>query len=238
MRKISYWAKRNPAPAITLIVFIKIALIALALLLGTILRESGILMTSQVFYIAACILLLTVILYPRRKVEVTKNYYLRKTCDFMISFAAFISVAGMANHPEAAPGLGFTSGAGAFIIRPTAEQILKTLKENPDKKLSRAEKRILKREFNKQLLVFAKAKLKGDKDGGDKSAVIIITIIAALGLGFLLAALVCNLSCNGADAAAVIVGLVGGIGIVWGTIAVIRSINRKKDKNTAVPASE
>ena len=239
MKKISYWARKNPRLAITLIVIIQLVLIALAVTTGTLLRQSGTLLNSSVFYIATGIMLLAFMLYPRQKpVAYYKKYYLRKTCDLMFSIAAFISVAGMANNPVSAPGFGFTSKVGAYIVKPSAEQILNTLKENPDKKLTRAEKRILKKEFNKQLLTFAKAKLSGDKEGSEQSGLILLTIIAALGIGFLLAGLVCSLSCNGSNAAAVAMAVVGAVGLIWGTVAVIKSIKKKQDKNAAEPATQ
>jgi hypothetical protein len=113
---------------------------------------------------------------------------------------------------------------------PTAEQILASLKYRDKSSLTRLEKRILKAEFKKQLKVWTLAKITGKKEEGDKAGLIILAIIGAIGLFFLVASLSCSLSCNGSDAAAVAVLLLGTAAIVLGLIAVIRSINRKKRK--------
>lgn len=239
MRKISYWARLHPLPAVSLIVFLKITLAVWAVWFGYQLRQEGMLLPSSLLYVAGCTALLCIAAYPDRKRSYSiARYYRQKSCDFLLTIASFVSIAVMANHPEASPGLTGNMPVQAFVIRPTAEQILQQLKENPAKKLSRSEKKILKKEFNKQLLIYAKAKLTGNKEGSDKSAMIILTIIAAIGLGILLASLVCSLSCNGSDAAAVAVALIGGVALIWGTIAIIRSINRKKNKGAAVSAEQ
>jgi len=81
------------------------------------------------------------------------------------------------------------------------------------------------------LLQYTKAKLKGDKTTGEEIALIILTCIAAVGLLYLVAALACTLSCNGSDAAAIIVAVLGTVAVIWGAVAVIRSINRKHAKS-------
>ena len=82
--------------------------------------------------------------------------------------------------------------------------------------------------------------MKGNKDGDAKAGLIIVTIIAALGLLYLVAALACSLSCNGSDAAAVVVLILGLAAIIWGTIAVINRISRgpkKKKKESPAPGN-
>ena len=72
----------------------------------------------------------------------------------------------------------------------------------------------------------------GKKADAEQVALIILACIAAVGLLYLVMALACTLSCNGSDAAAVIVAILGLAGIIWGLIAVIRAINRKKTKTS------
>ena len=81
-----------------------------------------------------------------------------------------------------------------------------------------------------QLKKLVTAKLSGDKEAGKRTGLIILAIIGALGLTLLLSSLVCSLSCGGSDAAAVIVGILGIAGIIWGTIALIKLIKRKHPK--------
>lgn len=98
--------------------------------------------------------------------------------------------------------------------KPASEEILASIHENGKVHLTKQEKRILKPEFRKQLKLYAKAKLRGDKSSGEKALLIILTIIAALRLLYLLAALACSISCGGADALAVIVAVLDTAGIV------------------------
>lgn len=108
--------------------------------------------------------------------------------------------------------------------------------EHRDKKsLTRQEKRILKHELKKQVKIYIKSKLSGEKAEGDQAFLIILTIIAALGVMYLIAALSCTLACNGSDGAAVAVAILGVAGVIWATIAIINRITRgpkKKFSNT------
>jgi threonine/homoserine/homoserine lactone efflux protein len=76
--------------------------------------------------------------------------------------------------------------------------------------------------------MYAKAKVTNDKQGGDRAVAIILACIAAVGLLFLVSMLACSLACNGSDAAAVAVMVLGTAAIVFGLIAVIRGTRRKK----------
>ena len=109
---------------------------------------------------------------------------------------------------------------------PEAERLLKAFTNGEKQAFSKKEKRIIKDEFKYQLAQYAKAKLTGDKKGGDQTALIILTCIVAVGLIYLLAAIACNLSCSGSDAAAVIVLVVGLAAIIWGMVVIMRRINR------------
>jgi hypothetical protein len=120
----------------------------------------------------------------------------------------------------------YASSSIAISKPPTAEEILASLKYRDKKTLTKQEKKILKQEFKKQLKVFGTATLSGNKKDADNAILIILTIIAAIGLTILLSALVCSISCGGADGLAVVVALLGLTAIIWGSIAVIRRINR------------
>jgi len=92
--------------------------------------------------------------------------------------------------------------------------------------------KLLKWKERKKLLkeqVKAIKKSKETSEGG-KVALIILSVIVAIGLIYLVAALACNLSCSGSDAAAVLVGVGGTALIVFLLILVIRSITGKKKK--------
>lgn len=63
--------------------------------------------------------------------------------------------------------------------------------------------------------------------GGD-IALIILIILGALVLTYLLLALACSVSCAGSDAGAIAIAIVGLAGIIWGTIALIKGVKRRR----------
>ena len=67
---------------------------------------------------------------------------------------------------------------------------------------------------------------------------IILTIIGALGALYLVAALSCSLACNGSDAAALAVAILGLAGVIWATMAIIRRISRGAKKKRPDPAMQ
>jgi hypothetical protein len=238
MKPLSYWARHNPHTAQFFIVFIKLILISLAGYTGILFSKNQVNISPLILVITALAAILISILYPRKKKVQRPGFYLRqKMSDFLLAGCSFVCFTTIANNLESVSKSSFSSFANVPVARPTAKQILSSLSYRDKSSLTRYEKRILKQEFKHQLGVYAKSKLVGNKDKAGDSALILLTIVAALGLMALLAALVCNLSCNGADTAAVLVGLLGTAAIVWGVVVVINRINhrsKKKEKNVAV----
>jgi hypothetical protein len=245
MRKISYWAKNHRLTAIISLVVIKLLLAFIAAYLGLLLLGMNIHIPFAVFFIALLVLIISAIVYPsKHNTRLTKKqfYVQQKTCDFIIATCSFIMIGTWVNTNLPAPaGTEIAAAAAtATTIKPTAEEILASLKYRDKSTLTRQEKRILKAEFKNQLKVYAVAKLKGHKDDAGKAGLIILTIVAALGLLYLVAALACNLSCNGSDAAALVVGILGTALVIWGVIAVVRRISRgpkKKDEPIVAPSN-
>jgi len=233
MKNISYWAAGHIRAARSLIICIKLALFALAYYTGIMLYKSQLFLPANAIYGGVLtVLLIVVIVYPSVKKERFSkklNYTRQKICDFILPLCAFSIVATLINNAD--KPLGYTQALGSHIIkRPTAQDILASGKTKGS--FSRKEKRILKKEFFKQLKIYATAKMTGDKAASGEAWKTILVIIGALGLTYLLAALVCNLSCSGSDAAAIIVGVLGLVGIVWGTVALIKRINRGPKNKT------
>ena len=69
----------------------------------------------------------------------------------------------------------------------------------------------------------------------DGSATIwhVLLILGALLVLYGIAGLACSLSCSGSDALAVVVAALGLAGVIWGTIALWRVINRNRDRKQA-----
>ena len=59
---------------------------------------------------------------------------------------------------------------------------------------------------------------------------VLLAIIVAVGLLCLVAGLACSLSCSGSDVAAVFVGVVGTVAVIWLLVYVIKVISRPKKK--------
>ena len=236
MRKISLWAKHHPRTARVYIIIIKILLAAMAWFVSRSLIEMDIILPGGIGLAALLIFFLAALLYPSKsgtKSSSRSHFYIKqKSCDFTLVACTFIMMVSIINNQQYRIAINSLHASTNIIAssEPTAEQILTSLKDSDKKKLTRLEKRILKQEFKKQLKVFTTASLACDKKGSDQAGWIILTIIVALGLTFLLTALVCSLSCGGAEGIAVVVAILGLAAIIWGTIAMIKKIKRKEKK--------
>lgn len=234
MKSISYWAKCHPWPARVSIVLIKILLIALAFYTGRNLGSMQVTIPSMVFSAVVIGFVIVGFLYPgaKEKQALSKQQYyrLQKVCDLFLGLSSFVMICCISNaSPKNFTGMLSAAYSSTGIkVKPTAEEILNSLKYRDKSSLTRAEKRILKREFKKQLVIYGKAKLKGNTDAAGKAGLTLLAIITALGLLYLLAALACNLSCSGNDGAAIVVGIVGLGAVIWLLVIVIKKIYKKK----------
>lgn len=231
MKKISFWASGHVKTARLLIVFIKLLLAAMAYYAGMALYKNEIILPSgAIYFFTFLVLLLVIAVYPdRKKTALSKNlvYIKQKTCDFILPLLSFLIIVTMVNT-----GNTVSSYPGAYSItimkNPTAQEILASGKTKES--LTRTEKKILKKEFFKQLKIYAAAKITGDKETSGKAWKIALAIIVMVGLIYLLAALACSLSCSGSDAAAIIVGTLGLTGIIFGFVLLMKRIHQGSKK--------
>jgi peptidoglycan biosynthesis protein MviN/MurJ (putative lipid II flippase) len=244
MRKLSYWAKRNPWKSRIIIIVSHLLLMLLGWYTGTSFFAMDISLPAYLFVFFILYYLAAVFIYPSKDEKKRNNrkwiYIKQKACDFSLAAAAYGMMVCISNQP----GIffnNFQKVSGSLIInpspvkvKPTAAEILESLKYRDKSKLTHEEKRILKKEFKVQLKNYVVAKLKGNKEGGDQTFLIILAIVAALGIAYLLAALSCTLSCNGNEGAAVLVVILGIIAIGLGLYFVIKAIN-KGAKNKPEP---
>jgi hypothetical protein len=136
MKKISLWARHNPAAARLVIFCIHVTLIFLAGYLGTHLHK----MPAKVFYVALILLIIIFIVYPYSS---KKIYAFQKTCDFIAGACFFVLLCFFANHNLRLPSLQNTLYAVSLHPkneRPTAQQILESLKYRDKSTLTRQEK--------------------------------------------------------------------------------------------------
>jgi hypothetical protein len=230
MQKISYWASRNIVSARSLIVAIKILLAVISYYIGMELFKMKLLIPAVETYCITWVLLFAAIsCYPAGKKNATLKEFIyarQKACDFILPFCAVLFLITWFNNAGTVPA---TTAYGSTIIKhPSARQILNAGKTKQT--LTGKEKRILKKEFFKQLKVYGRAIVTGDKAKAGEALTIILAIVALLGLLYLLAALVCSLSCSGADVLAIFVGVIGLAGLIWGFVAIINNMHRKRKK--------
>jgi hypothetical protein len=236
MKKLSLWAKKNQRKARLIIIVSHLLIILLAWFTGREISGLSDNLPGYLKIIFALVFIIALFTYPVKKSMPGYSYAKQKSCDFLLALSTFGMVTGITASGEISFGslspLYATSPSTINNNKkdPTAEQILASLKHRDKSTLTRAEKRILKAEFKNQLKIWTIAKISGNKEEGDKAGLLILAIIGAVGLFFLVAALSCSLACNGSDAAAIVVLLLGTAAIVLGLLAIIRSINRKKRK--------
>jgi len=234
MRSLSLWAKYHPVYARTIIVISRCILICLGYFLGMQLLENGIALSPLLLYLLIGLFFIAGATYPLRK---PGNYHKRKFYDLVVACCGFFMVVCGAYQLNAPVSI-YQAAQATTIEKPlpykydAAKKLLEQFKAGEKTKFTAKEKRIIKKEFNYQLLQYAKAKITGNKSSGEQVGLIILACIAAVGLLFLVMSLACTLSCNGSDAAAVVVGVLGLAAIIWGLIAVIRGINKKGSKSS------
>jgi hypothetical protein len=231
MRKLSVWAKHHSVLARIIIIVSRILLFLIACFLGKQLTVYGIELSPLWIYFFIGVFFIAGATYPRQRSS--SNYFKRKLYDGVVAACGFfitLSLVAQLDSPFAS--------ARATTVDPSpykyaeAKILLEQFKKGEKTKFTGKEKRVIKKEFNHQLIRYAKAKITGNKADAEQALLIFLACIAAVGLLYLVLALACTLSCNGSDAAAVIVAVLGLAGIIWGLIAVIRAINRKKAKTT------
>jgi hypothetical protein len=232
MRKLSLWAKHHPVPARIIIGVSHVLLPAIAIFLAWQLFIRDIQLNIAWLFTFFILFITAAAAYPGKT---KRNYFRQKSCDLAIAICGFGMVGVYSNQ------VFFNDAAGTPVIAaiPAHEPVYKN---EASKKLldeyynharthfSKKEKRILKDEFGFQLKTYATALLNGDKQKADATATIILAIIGAGLLFYLVAALACNISCNGSDAAAVVVLVLGTAAIIFGLVAIIKAAKRKARK--------
>jgi hypothetical protein len=238
MRKIAAWGRANPWTARITLIVSRIILFWLAVYLGSVMIEEGYSISQSFLYLLAAVAIYCGITYPAKTTRKTDPFFFRrqKIRDLLISVTCFGMIMGLVQDPSAlmSPITGANAATHSSISKgkekPRADEILASLKHRDKKTLTRQEKRILRQEFKKQLKIFAISTIRGDRPAKADAGLKILAIVAAIGLLLLVGAIACELSCNGSDAAAIIVGVLGTAAVIIGLVAVLKAINRKQQK--------
>ncbi|HYM93573.1 MAG TPA: hypothetical protein VET23_05490 [Chitinophagaceae bacterium] len=247
MKKISYWAKSHKWQTWVVIIVAFLILNTLGIITGILLQELEISVSVILMFICFFLYLAALIAYPSKskkgKTLSRAAFYIKqKSCDFILAASTFGMIVYLANHPDR-----------LFQSYPTISAAVKAESSKPKDSLAKGYKSIkdfsasmkdvngnqLKWKERKKLLKEQVRNIRKSNEltNGDKTGLIILSVLVALGLIALVAALACNLSCSGSDAAAAIVGIGGTALIIFLLVLVIRNINKKKETSIDKPAT-
>jgi len=246
MKEISLWARSHKWKARISIVLILILLNCLGFVTGHLLRQLDILLSTIFLMSLIGVYLSAICLYPTKHEKGTRfsrqQFYIRqKTCDIVLAASAFGMAIFFGNQPEK---IFTASSLQATVINPSTSKKdsatgFKTIKEF-SASMKDANGKYLKWKERRKLLRDQLRNIKEAKglSAADRAVLTVLCIAAALLLSYLIAGLSCELSCSGADAAALMVLLGGSALVIFLSVLAFRAIykgKRKQGKGTVSP---
>jgi len=228
MKRISFWANKHKTATRIFIVLAYIPLNILGLYLGTLLAKSNLSFGPVYIYSVFLLIIATVFLYDKQF-----SYYKRKLADFSLGLLTFAGICYYGNQINNSNPVFPFSGLTVAVSLSNNSNLSEIIKSNPSgEKLSKKEFKSIKKNIRKQ-----------KRDGSEnKVLLIVITIVVAVALLSLLASLSCTIACNGSEALAWVVLLLGTFGIAFLVFRIIRRINKgprkpevKKEETVSIP---
>ena len=242
MKDISRWAKKHIWQSRLIIILIYVLLNAIGIFTGELLNELHVVI-PELYLIVCIIFTITLwILYPSRqntKARITTSalYVRRKLFDFSLGTVTFLMIIYAGNNWQhlftksesvQASNIIHLSKDSAIYDNPLIKNFISLIKGMDAHKLTQREKlRLLKDQIKT---------IKHDKDTSstEKTLLIILSVIIALGLLIGLAGLSCSISCSGSEGLALVVGLGGTFLIIFLLVRIIKHISdpsrKKKEK--------
>ncbi len=232
MKKISIWASQHKWLSRIIIIISYCLINSIGLFLGDALHGSDFVIPSLWVYAAGFLFIAGCIIYPSKKEKARyKNFYRRqKRTDLFLISLSFLLVICFSNHynVQRAQTPFYFAYAGAAEVSPIKSTFIgeTSIDPSPKKKTS------LIKQWKKKLRENIRTIRREYKDAspGERTALIVVTILVAILLLYVVAALSCSLTCAGSDALAVMVLLLGTGLIVFFAVRVIKSINRRSAK--------
>lgn len=243
MKKISMWAKDHVWQSRLLIILIYILLTGLGISTGKLLMEVNVHIPQ--LYFTACIIsiILLWVFYPDLKTQRKPSalYFRRKLSDCSLGAVTFLMIVYVGNNWETL-SVKSESAQASKIIRipkdsavsnnPLITNFITSIKNMEVSKLTEREKvRIIKKQIKT-------VQQDNETSKGEKTLLIILSVLIALGLLFALGALSCSIACSSSGALAIIVALAGTFLIVFYLIRVIKRISNRPVQKKEPPAEE
>jgi hypothetical protein len=231
MKKISLWAKNHKWESRVLIVGIYLSLFAIGMFTGRLLEEINV--NIPWFYFNTCILLTLILwtFYPAKNVSRNDrpvSYATRKLFDLSLGAVTFLMIVYAGNkhdylfirsEPVQASKIVHHASDSAISNNPLIKNFIAGIQKMDVTRLSQKEKfKILRKQIRA---------IKQDKETskGGKTALIVLSILVAIGLLFLLGALSCSIACSSSGALAIIVAAVGTFLIIFFLVRIIKRIS-------------
>jgi hypothetical protein len=227
---ISFWAALNPWKTRFMFAGAQIALGASGILLGERLADSGMHFTDLSKDIMLGTFLTSALFYPVRhaSVRLLKHSYLRqKAFDLALAMSGFLLMINVGNtNPD------LTADFKRMVnFTGNVDQNVKLLDDQ-----NQIRKSVTYVRGEKEFMVEPDIAQKKEMSTGVKILLTVLTIIAGLVLGYLLAAAACGLSCNGMEGLAYLVGIGGGILLITLAVLTIKRIWHPDRKRRAKPS--
>lgn len=222
MINLSRWANRHVVLARTILVSCHLLLTVLALVTGQILFSTGVQIHPLFFYGSITGFLLTFALYPakNRSESFSKRYRRQKTVDGLLAISTFLMLVCLSNQT-------WTSTKAANAWMPKRISTIEIKSDAPSVAIPPAKiihKKTEKKQWVNRIMDFLNASKA--YTSGEKAIFTILAILGAAVLLYLVAALACNISCNGAEGAAIAVAVVGVGAIIFFFVKFMKHLNR------------
>ena len=239
MKRVSFWALHHITAARILIVACYLFLNVLGWISGALLFSLNVILPPLFFYLITLIVIITVLIYPFKKLKTPQKFYARKKmADFLLITATFLFIAYSSNSSNINRSVNPLNTAFAFNpVKSIASN--KVHNTNPlSKKKAYHESRKSYKKYLRSVVRSARKKYR-DSTPAQRILLISLVVIAAIFLIFLVSALACNIICSGAEALGYIILILGIGAIIFGVVKLIQRIQRgSPQKEKQVPVTE
>jgi hypothetical protein len=208
MLSISQWASKHTLTARTMLVTSHIMLTILAVTMGKFMSNLAINIHPAFLYSSMLLFSIAFIGYPikKRNIPFSKRYRKQKSFDALLAFSTFLMILCQSNLSASSSSI---PTASAWAPKRANHSIIKKTETRKQKG---------------RILHFLESSK--NYSSTEKTLITILAIIGAAGLLYLLAALACTISCNGAEGAAIAVGIVGTAAIIFLFVKLMKHLNK------------